>query len=60
MPLVLKEHYYCPSICKDVQDILKRYATCQIAKGHSLPKGLYTPLPVPTSVWVDVSMDFIL
>ena len=45
---------------KDVQDILRRCATCQIAKSHSLPQGLYTPLPVPTSPWIDVSMDFIL
>jgi len=45
---------------KDVQDILGRCATCQIAKSHSLPQGLYTPLLVPTSPKVDVSMDFIL
>ena len=37
--LVLKEHYYWPSMDKDVQDILRRYATCQIAKSHLLPQG---------------------
>ena len=45
---------------KDVQDILRRCGTCQAAKSHTLPHGLYTPLPVPTLPWVDVSMDFIL
>jgi len=27
---------------------------------HTSPHGLYTPLPVPTLPWVDVSIDFIL
>ena len=45
---------------KDVEGILERCATCQVAKSHSLPLGLYTPLPVPTSPWVDVNMEFIL
>ena len=58
--LVLKEHYYWPSMDKDVQDILRRCVTSQIAKSHSLPQGLYTPLPVPISPWVDVSTDFML
>jgi len=58
--LVVQENYYWPSMDKDVQDILRRCATCQIAKSHSLPPGLYTPLLIPTSPWVDVSMDFIL
>jgi len=58
--LVLKEHYYWLSMSKDVQDILKRCATGKITKSHSLPEGLYTPLLVPTSPWVDVSVDFIL
>jgi len=43
-----------------VQDVLRRCATCQMAKSHLLPQGLYTPLPVPTQPWVEVSMDFIL
>jgi len=29
-------------------------------KSHSLPHGLYIPLPIPTTPWVNVSMDFIL
>ena len=45
---------------KDVQDLLRRCATCQLAKSHSLPQGLYTSLPVPFLRLVDVSMDFIL
>jgi len=58
--IMLREHYYRPGMEKDVQDIIRRCSTCQIAKSHSLPQGLYTPLPVPTLPWVDVSMDFIL
>ena len=58
--IILKEHFYWPNMDKDVQDILRRCATCQATKSHSLPQGLYMPLPVPTSPWVDVSMDFVL
>ena len=57
---MLREHYYWPGMEHDVQDILNRCGTCQVAKSHSLPQGLYTPLPIPISPWVDVSMDFIL
>jgi len=45
---------------KDVQYVLKRCATCQVAKSHLLPHDLYMPLSVPTLVWEDVSMDFVL
>ena len=57
---MLQEHYYWPGMSKDVQDILKRCATCQVAKSDLLLQGLYTPLPIPTAPCVDVSMDFIL
>ena len=50
---MLREHYYWPAMEKDVQDFLKRCGTCQVAKSHSLPHGLYTPLPIPTTPWVD-------
>jgi len=45
---------------KNVQDILRRCGTYQVAKSHTLPHGLYAPLLAPTLPWVDVSMDFIL
>jgi len=35
--IILREHYYWPGMDKDVQDILKRCSTCQVAKSHSLP-----------------------
>jgi len=57
---MLREHYCWPRMDKDIQDVLRWCATCQIAKSHLLPQGLYTPLPVLTQPWVDVSMDFIL
>jgi len=31
-----------------------------VAISHSLPHGLYTHLPIPTTPSIDVSMDFIL
>ena len=44
---------------EDIQDVLRRCATFQVAKSHLLPQGLYT-LPNSTLPWVDVSMDFVL
>jgi len=57
---MLRQHYYWPGMKKDVQDILKRCGTRQMAKSHSPPHDLYTPFPIPTTPWVDVSTDFIL
>jgi len=56
---MLKEHYYWPRMSKDVDHLVKRCSTCQMAKSRVLPHGLYSPLPVPLALWEDVSLDFI-
>jgi len=57
---MLREHYYWPGMEKDVQDVLRKCAPCQMSKSHLLPQGLCTPLSISTQPWADVSMDFIL
>jgi hypothetical protein len=37
-----------------------RCTTCQKAKSRLNPHGLYMPLPVPSTHWADISMDFVL
>ena len=57
---VLHEHFYWPKMKRDVERVCARCVTCRQAKSRVLPHGLYTPLPVPSAPWVDISMDFVL
>ena len=57
---ILHEHLFWPKIKKDVIRICGRCITCRKAKSKVMPYGLYTPLPVPSEPWVDISMDFVL
>jgi len=57
---VLHEHFYWPKIKRDVQRICEQCIACRKTKSRVQPYGLYTPLPVPTEPWVDISMDFVL
>ena len=43
-----------------VEKIVSRCVTCHKAKMHRSNARLYTPLPIPTTPWKDVSMDFIV
>jgi len=58
--LMSKEHYYSPHMLKDIQDIIKRSSTCQVAKSHPLLHVSYTSLSIPQGSWLDVSIDFVL
>src|SRR4029079_8283196 len=56
---MLKEHFYWPKMGGDVHEIISKCSICHMAKSQ-FHQGLYTPLPVPTGPWEDVSMDFIV
>ncbi|PNX78431.1 transposon Tf2-1 polyprotein, partial [Trifolium pratense] len=57
----LKENVYWDNMKSDVTNFIKACSTCQQTKHptHS-PYGLLQPLPIPTGVWEDISMDFIV
>jgi hypothetical protein len=57
---VLHEHFFWPKMKRDAERVCSRCVTCRQAKSRVLPHGLYTPLPVPSAPWVDISMDFVL
>ena len=44
----------------NVERICGRCVTCRQAKSRVQPHGLYTPLPIPSKPWIDISMDFVL
>ncbi|KAK0595339.1 hypothetical protein LWI29_005754 [Acer saccharum] len=57
---VLHEHFFWPHIKRDVERICEKCITCRQAKSKIKPHGLYTPLPIPSGPWIDISMDFVL
>ncbi|XP_073153668.1 uncharacterized protein [Henckelia pumila] len=56
----LHEHFYWPHMKHDVERVCEKCVTCRKAKYRTQPHGLYTPLPVPSEPWVDISIDFFL
>ncbi len=57
---ILKEHFYWPNMKKMVEHLCTTCLDFLRAKSTINNHGLYTPLPVPTHPWVDISMDFVL
>ena len=57
---VLHEHFFLPHMHKHVHSLCDKCIVCRKAKSKMHPHGLYTPLPIPSMPWVDISMDFIL
>ncbi|KAH9780609.1 hypothetical protein KPL71_008138 [Citrus sinensis] len=58
--VILQEHFYWPHMKRDVERLCGRCVTCRQAKSKVQPYGLYTPLPIPSAPWTDVSMDFVV
>ena len=56
----LVAHFFWPRMRHDVERLVARCTTCQKAKSQLSNHGLYMLLPVPTSPWLDISMDFVL
>ncbi|KAK8684243.1 hypothetical protein V6N13_040273 [Hibiscus sabdariffa] len=56
----LKEHLFWPKMRRDVERYCERCVTCKKEKSKVLPHGMYLPLPIPESPWLDISMDFVL
>ncbi|WVZ71118.1 hypothetical protein U9M48_019739 [Paspalum notatum var. saurae] len=56
---VLSAHFFWPKMRRDVERFVSHCTTCQKAKSRLNPHGLYMPLPVPSTLWEDISMDFV-
>ena len=57
---VLSTYFFWPRMRRDVERYMARCTICQKAKSQLNPHGLYLPLHVPPTPWVDISMDFML
>jgi hypothetical protein len=57
---VLAAHFFWPRMHRDVERLVAHCTTCQKAKSRLGNHGLYMPLPVPSSPWLDISMNFVL
>ncbi|GKC50298.1 transposon ty3-I gag-pol polyprotein [Tanacetum coccineum] len=57
---LLKDRFFWQKMMKDVNHYILRCRICHLAKSTSHNTGLYTPLPVPSAPWEDVSMDFVM
>ena len=57
---ILHDHFFWPHMKRDVEKICEKCVTCKQAKSKLKLHGLYTPLPIPSEPWTDISMDFVL
>lgn len=57
----LSANFYWVGMRKEVKEFVARCMTCQTIKySTSSPQGLLQPLEIPTRVWEDLALDFIV
>lgn len=56
----LQKRFFWPRLQRDVNHYIQRCSVCQLFKGTSQNTGLHTPLPIPDSIWEDLSIDFVM
>jgi len=57
---LLKGKFFWPHMRRDVQRHYIICISCLKVKSKTMPRRLYTPLPIASAPWEDISMDFIL
>ncbi|KAA8531351.1 hypothetical protein F0562_006060 [Nyssa sinensis] len=56
----LKREFFWHGMRKDIRKYIRECEVCQRNKTENLkPAGALQPLPIPSKVWVDISIDFI-
>ena len=56
----IKANFLWPNMRQAVKKFLQQCDTCQQFKSDYMkPAGLLQPLPIPSQIWIDLSMDFI-
>ncbi|KAL8131129.1 hypothetical protein AgCh_007165 [Apium graveolens] len=56
----ISQFFYWPQMKQKVIAYVQACDICQrIKSSHTFPGGLLQPLPIPTQIWEDVSMDFV-
>jgi hypothetical protein len=56
----LCRNFHAPGVCRLIQDHVRTCSTCQRNKSEHLhPAGLLQPLDILSTVWLDITVDFV-
>lgn len=56
----LKDQFFWDNMSRDIHQLISECRVCQQTKTECRkPAGLLQPLPIPTGIWEDLSMDFV-